>query len=51
MSQEEYSTKKEEKKDRILKRTTYGEKFIKTKKENSWRQGKKGSRNECGRPK
>ena len=42
---------KKKKTDKTFKRTTYGEKFIKIKKENSWKQGKNGSRNEYGRPK
>lgn len=36
---------------RTFKRTTYGEKFIKIKQGNSWRQGKKGKRKKYGRPK
>lgn len=36
---------------RTFKRTTYVEKFIKIKKGNSWRQGRKGKRKKYGRPK
>ena len=37
--------------ERTFKRTTYVEKFIKIKKGNSWRQGRKGKRKKYGRPK